>query len=98
MIRLMQDAYYLNAKNPSDREPLIECAKQCGLDIERFEKDLDAPYTKDLLRLEMLQCHQVGLNSFPSLLLEKDGEFISIALDYNNAQTMIDQIKEAINS
>jgi len=97
MIRLIQDAYYLNAKNPSDRAPLIECAKQCGLDVERFEKDLDAPYTKDLLRLEMLQCHQVGLNSFPSLLLEKDGEFISIALDYNDSQSMIEQIKAALS-
>ncbi|MDQ6983350.1 MAG: DsbA family protein [Ghiorsea sp.] len=97
MIRLIQNAYYQNAKNPSDREPLIECAKQCGLDIERFSQDLDAPYTKDLLRLEMLQCHQLGLNSFPSLLLEKQGEFTSIALDYNNAQNIIQQIKEQLN-
>ena len=96
MVRLIQNAYYQQAKNPSDSEPLIECAKECGLNVERFEKDLDADYTKDLLRLEMLQCHQLGLNSFPSLLLEKEGEFISIALDYNNAKNIIDQIKEAL--
>ncbi len=97
MIRLIQNVYYQHAQNPSDREPLIECAKQCDLDIERFKKDLDASYTKDLLRLEMLQCHQLGLDSFPSLLLEKEGEFISIALDYNKAENIIKQIKEVLS-
>lgn len=96
MVRLIQNAYYQQAKNPSDRDTLIACAKQCELDIERFENDLDAPYTNDLLKVEMLQCRDLGLNSFPSLLLEKDGEYISIGLDYNNAQTMIEQIKAII--
>jgi len=94
MIKLIQDAYYLQAKNPSDREPLIECAKQSSLDVERFSNDLDAQHTKDLLRLEMLQCRQLHLESFPSLLLEKEGEFFGIGLDYNNAQNIIDQLQE----
>lgn len=95
MIRHIQNAYYQQAQNPSDRETLIACAKRCGLDVERFEKDLDAAYTKDLLKLEMLRCQQLGLTSFPSLLLQKNGAFVAITVDYNNAQNLIDQIKKA---
>ncbi len=97
MIHLIQNAYYQQAKNPSDRAPLIDCADECGLDIERFSTDLDAPYTEDLLRLDMLQCHQLGLNSFPSLLLDIKGELTAIDLDYNNAQNIINQLDKALN-
>lgn len=96
MIHCIQNAYYQQALNPSDREPLIECAKSCGLDIDRFIQDLDASYTQDLLRLEMLQCRQLGLSSFPSMLLAIDDEFYDVAINYTQADQVIEPIKQLI--
>lgn len=102
MIRLIQNAYYLEAKNPSDREPLIACAEKCALDIARFSNDLDAPQLQQLLQLELEQCAELHLRSFPSLLLAVNGQFYPIAIDYNNADSMMNDMalvlnKEAIN-
>ncbi|RME33176.1 MAG: DsbA family protein, partial [Gammaproteobacteria bacterium] len=41
MIRAIQEAYYLQARNPSEREVLIELAGEIGLDPHRFALDLE---------------------------------------------------------
>ncbi len=90
MITAIQNAFYQQALNPSNRDTLIDCAKQCDLDISA---DLDAPHTQNLLKLEMQQCRQLGLTSFPSLLIEKNGEFYDLAVDYLSAKTIIRHIQ-----
>ena len=46
MIEAIQTAYYLKARNPSDRTTLIELAQDLGLDVEQFAHDLDHPNTQ----------------------------------------------------
>ncbi len=93
MIELIQNAYYQQAQNPSDRTVLIECAQQCALDSERFGNDLDAPDTHDLLTQEIRQCHTLGLHSFPSLLLKKSNELFDINIDYNQPEAIIASLR-----
>ncbi|HFD11524.1 MAG TPA: DsbA family protein, partial [Crenotrichaceae bacterium] len=45
MINAIQHAYYLDAKNPSDDEVLIELAAKLKLDLKQFQTDLNSQQT-----------------------------------------------------
>jgi putative protein-disulfide isomerase len=49
----IQRAYYLEARNPSDNETLVELAADIGLDVERFSADLVAEATQRSLLAEI---------------------------------------------
>ncbi len=44
----------------------------------------------------MLQCRQLGLSSFPSMLLVIDDEFYDVAINYTQADQVIEPIKQLI--
>jgi len=88
MILAIQQAYYLQARNPSDDDMLIDLAAGLGLDSEQFRYDLNSQTTQNLLMQEIQQAHNIGAQSFPSLVLEKDGVCHAISADYNHAEIM----------
>jgi len=88
MIQAIGDAYYLQAQNPSDDEVLIACAATIGLDVARFKQDLNSDATRSQLQEEMTHSVALGASGFPSLILERGGQLISIPIDYNDATPM----------
>ena len=96
MIEAIQKAYYLNAKNPSDNNTLIDIAESLGLDKNRFSNDLDAPETQQTLLKEIELSRSIGAQGFPSLILDKNGRYIAVPLDYNDPAGAILFIKEQI--
>jgi putative protein-disulfide isomerase len=84
MIKAIQIAYYLNAKNPSDNETLIAVAKNLGLDEEQFSSDLECAETHQQLEKEIRFGQQIGARGFPSMILEKDGAYQYVPLNYND--------------
>ncbi|MGD2171618.1 MAG: DsbA family protein [Gammaproteobacteria bacterium] len=95
MTAAIQQAYYLQARNPSDNSILIELAGEIGLDRERFAADLVADSTHDMLLEEIGQARALGIDSFPSLAVLHDGILRHIGLDYGNADAMLRQIEAA---
>ena len=94
MIWAIQQAYYLQARNPSDICTLTELAVEIGLNQDIFSKDLQSKETDELLRQEIKQSRQLGLNSFPSLLLVLPDQQIRIEPDYLDANSMAKKIKQ----
>lgn len=92
MILAIQQAYYLQARNPSDKATLVELAMQLDLDIPRFLQDIGDPGTQMKLEQEIIQARSLGLGSFPSLCLETGGSRWPIAVDYTNPAAMGEQI------
>ena len=95
MTAAIQQAYYLQARNPSDNSTLIELAGEIGLDSERFAADLVADSTRLRLLEEIGQARALGIDSFPSLAVLHDGAVQYIGLDYGNAESMLRQIESA---
>ena len=96
VIEKIQQAYYMEAQNPSDDSTLISIAKTVGLDVEKFAKDLNAPETQQQLESEMLMSRQLGAQGFPSMILVKDRQAQFLPLDYNNAEKVINMIKSVV--
>ncbi|RVU84175.1 DsbA family protein [Leucothrix sargassi] len=92
MIRAIQEAYYLNAKNPSDDSTLIELAAGLGLNEEYFAKDLNSPHTNKALKAEMRLSAEIGAQGFPSLILQSPAGYQTLQLDYNNASAVLKQL------
>ena len=93
MIARIQQAYYLEAKNPSENSTLIELAKEIGLDAQQFSKQLEDVSTQELLLAEIQVSRQMGMDSFPSLAVYKSGELHHISLNYSAPQSMIKEIE-----
>jgi putative protein-disulfide isomerase len=101
MTHLIQQAYYNQAKNPSDESLLIELAtelsKQSGFNVQSFIQDIRSQEVEDLFQQELQYTRRLGMNSFPSLAYQVGDKIYSLALDYNNADNMLAQIKQVDN-
>ena len=96
MTLAIQQAYYLRARNPSDRVTLIELAGEIGLDEYRFACDLDKPQTAWVLTKEIELAGRLGAQVFPSLILADGGDYWPVAIDYNKPQAILDIIESLL--
>ena len=96
MTGLIQDAYYRQAKNPSENATLIALAEEIGLSIEPFSRMLVAPETQQQLVDEINQAHSLGINGFPSLVLQQARGNDPIAVNYTQVQPMLDRIESSL--
>ncbi len=97
MISAIQDAYYLNAMNPSNYNVLYELSAQCGMNKKQFILDIHCDEVNNELMQQISKCRKLGADTFPSLFLLLDKSYYPIVLDYNNADIMFEHIKSCIN-
>lgn len=94
MILAIQQAYYLEARNPADLNTLIELADRMGLDRECFLADINSQTINQVLMEEIAFTQKLNVNGFPTLLLENNGVFTHIRHDYQSAILVLDQVKQ----
>lgn len=92
MLLAIQQAYYLRAENPSDYPVLIELAELIGIDKDRFATDIHSDEVEQILQQNIQLAHSMYVYSFPSLILERNGQQKTIKIDYNDADKILQQI------
>lgn len=93
----IQEAYYLNARNPSNRDTLIEIAEHSGCDAQHFADTLDAEETNRELMQEIAFVRSLGIQGFPALVVQRaDQRYVPIAIDYLSADRILEQIEAAL--
>lgn len=97
MVLSIQRAYYLNAKNPSDNNTLIECAVSIGLDEKQFTDTFTSTACEKGFAQEMQFAHHLGITSFPNLVIARGDSRFNIPIDYNHPQTIVDSLIETAN-
>lgn len=96
MIRAIQNAYYLQAKNPSDTDVLTDIASQLGCDAQRFSEEVHSEQTRNTLLSEMRFSRELGVQGFPSFRIKtSQGQLFDLPVNYNNPSVMLDQIEQA---
>jgi len=95
MTARIQRAYYLEAKNPSDNSTLIELAADIGLDSEQFSASLVADSTQEKLSAEIQATREMGIDSFPSMVVLKADGLRHIGLNYTHPEVMLREIEAA---
>ncbi len=92
MVRAIQHAYYLQARNPSDDDTLCALAGGLGLDVPAFAALLNAPQTHAALADEIARARQIGADSFPSLRLKVGQSVWPVPVDYCAVGPMLETI------
>ena len=97
MIRAIQQAYYLDAKNPSNDATLIELATTIGCDTDHFSQALNSEQIQQELMTQIHFARMLGAQGFPSLILETEpAQRLAIAFDYNDARVALHNISTAL--
>lgn len=97
MTAAIQRAYYLEARNPSERATLIDLAGEIGADRTAFAAALDAPQTRDALTDEIARARALGADVFPALVLVSgSGSRWRIPVQYTDANGMLETIRLAL--
>jgi len=93
MTLAIQQAYYLQARNPSEETTLVELAGEIGLDREQFKQTLINPATQHQLAAEIEHASRMGARSFPSLVLQDGHSRWPVAVNYQSADPMLESIR-----
>lgn len=96
MIKAIQQAYYLQAKNPSDDITLINLAVSLKLDKPQFSRDINSLETQEELEQNITFSRQIGAQGFPSLVLKKGNSYKLIPLDYNDSSIILSNISNSL--
>ncbi len=93
MILAIQQAYYLQARNPSDDATLIALAGEIGLDTGAFARQLADSATRHALEAEIARSRAMGADSFPSLVFQTGESRWPVAVDYHSADSMLETLQ-----
>ena len=92
MLLLIQQAYYLLARNPSDLDVLVGLAEQLGLNTRQFYHDIQSDVCQNVLSDEIKFCREINVYSFPSLVLKQGKTYTYLDIDYNSSANILSQI------
>lgn len=92
MTGAIQRAYYLEARNPSETETLIDLARDLGLDVDLFARDLLSVDTDRTLRSEIKEARDLEVWGFPSLVMMEEDTCRPVAVHYTDHQPMLTEI------
>ena len=96
MLAAIQQAYYLQAKNPSDIDTLLALALAIGLDGDNFLQQMNCPQLDKALQAEITHMRAMPINGFPALVLRKNQVNRVITIDYQDWRTNYQQIMAQI--
>lgn len=96
MIDAIQNAYYRQARNPSDTKTLVELAFEIGLDRTKFQNTLLSTETEQKLHKSFQLRKKLHAHSFPSLRLQTSKSIHTIEINYQSAHAILVNITRFI--
>ena len=97
MLLGIQQAYYLQARNPSDLDVLCDIAAQTGLDVAVFRNNILSDACQRSLLDEMEFCRSINISSFPSLVLKQGRSYTLVNINYTSSDYMLTQVLSALS-
>jgi putative protein-disulfide isomerase len=97
MLAAIQKAYYQQARNPSEPETLVQVAGEIGLDKERFASDLSSPQVEELLQADFGFKYRLGVQGFPTLVVEKVEKYYALTIGYTKADIVLERLEMVLS-
>lgn len=94
MIQAIQEAYYLQAENPSNDNTLIRCAESIGLDKAQFTEIYRSEQCNKNFIQEIQFTRSIGINSFPGIVLAGGKSRFNVPIEYNDADKLLDSLRQ----
>ena len=91
--KAVQEAFYYRNKNPNETATYVEIAEAMGIDGEQFKALYESAALKEKVRADFVTSGEMGVRGFPTVILEKGGQYYLIA----NGYTTADRVVQAVN-
>lgn len=99
MVKAIQSAYYLEAKNPSLQETLSVCSISIGLESNQFLDVLTSEQTELSLQQHLSITHQLQVTGFPALFyINNTNQAYPLTLGFCQAATLEEQFHQIHNN
>ena len=93
----VQTAFYAKNKNPHLTATYADIAHKMGMDRNTFVKKFESEEYKNLIKQDFLKASQLGVRSFPTVLLIHRGETNVVAAGYSKAEKLMKAIRQIIS-
>lgn len=93
----VQNAFYHENKNPHLTATYADIAEQMGMDRNLFIKKFESEKYKKLIKEDFLRASQLGVRSFPTVLLVSDGNTKIVSAGYSKAEEVLSKVKKIIS-
>jgi len=79
---------FIRGKDTNNEEMYIEAAKETGLDINTFKELFGSKEKTNETRKKINKVREIGVKSYPTLLLEKEHEIHSYDINYKDYSSL----------
>ena len=93
----IQHSFYEKNNNTNLTETYSELAATYGLDKEDFAKQFESDEIKEKIKADFTYSQQVGVRSFPTVVLQVKDQYYLIAQGYVKAETIIEKCRNIID-
>lgn len=90
----IQHKFYVEGQDPKVAEFYAGICAGLGLDFDAFRAAFDSPEAQQTVQLAFVRCRQWGVHSFPTLLLERNGETKSLAVGYATTEQVLSRLRQ----
>lgn len=99
MFAAIQRGYYLDAKNPSDVDTLIEIARnlEVDLDIDQLKVDMKSENVEKLLQEDFALRRRIRGGGFPSLILEHHQSIVPIQDGWGQTSDVLNRLRQVLD-
>ncbi len=94
----IQQAFYVEGKDPKEMEFYRTICDAVGLDFKRFCQEFTSARALKDVKADFARCRDWGVRSFPSILIEKSGNTRLLAAGYTTPDALIARVEEIRNA
>jgi len=84
----IQKAHLTECRNIVETEVLLDCAREIGLDVKRFQRDLQSLDTWQAVEQDIQRAIELGVYAVPSIVINQEG-MVSGAIQYEELENIL---------
>lgn len=94
--KMVQQSFYMHNADLNDIDTYIPILQKLRLDKDHFELAFRSPEMNYAVKNEFQTAARMGVNTFPTLLLMKDGEYFQVSKGFTTAEKIISRVRNVI--
>jgi putative protein-disulfide isomerase len=94
----VQRVFYLDNSNTNDVETYLGFVEDFGIEKDVFKNRFESNEVKELVKSDFQIAREMGVNSFPTLLLKSNGQISVISKGYSKSAPLIKKVNSYLYS
>lgn len=94
----VQHKFYAQGEDPKDAGFYASICASLAMDFDEFLAVFDSAQGQQAVQQEFARCRQWGVRSFPTLLLEHDGEMEALGVGFVTTEQVLSRLRKKIGA